>query len=164
MKSIPMRRARQALDEQSCIEILKRNKYGVLALNDPEGYPYQIPMNYAYADGVLIFHCATVGHKVDLFEDDPRSSFCVVDYHETRTELISSVYRSVVVTGNLVEIQDPVEKREALFSLSRACFEDITDVAIENEVEKVWNHVMTLKLIPTDICGKQAKELIGLPQ
>ena len=41
---ILMRRKRQALSEEACIEVLERGTSGVLALNDSElGAPYQVP-------------------------------------------------------------------------------------------------------------------------
>lgn len=46
---ILMRRKRQALSEEACIEVLERGTSGVLALNDSElRAPYQVPLNYGY--------------------------------------------------------------------------------------------------------------------
>ena len=60
-----MRRARLALDERECEEILKRGEYGVLAVQGDEGYPYAVPLNYVFVDGAIYFHSAKEGHKID---------------------------------------------------------------------------------------------------
>lgn len=163
MKSIPMKRSRQALSQQEIIEILRRNTYGTLALNDPSGYPYQIPMNYVFANGKLVFHCSLSGHKTDLIQKDPKASFCVVDFHETKTELISSIYRSVVVTGKISLIESDQDKKEALNDLAHACFDDIIQQVLNEEIDRMLRVVTVFELEPVDMSGKQAKELIGTP-
>ena len=106
--AIPMRRKRQSLPEETCIEVLERGTSGVLALNDPEqGVPYQVPVNYGYRDGRLTFHGATVGHKVELLKADPRASFTVIDQDQIVPEQYTSWFRSVVCTGRLRLLTDP---------------------------------------------------------
>ena len=56
----PMRRFKQALSAEECLEVLKEEKRGTLALAGDEGYPYALPINYFYE----------VGFRPDLF---PRS-------------------------------------------------------------------------------------------
>ena len=48
-----------------------------LALHD-EPAPYVIPLNFAYAEGALWFHCAREGTKLDLIRRDPRVGFSAV--------------------------------------------------------------------------------------
>lgn len=55
-KSFPaMRRERQALSQEACIEILKKEPRGVMALYDVNGYPYTVVLNHYYADEDSIF-------------------------------------------------------------------------------------------------------------
>lgn len=42
----PMRRFKQALSAEECLEVLKEEKRGTLALAGDEGYPYALPINY----------------------------------------------------------------------------------------------------------------------
>ena len=53
-----MVRKKQQLPETECIEILKREKRGVLSLLGDDDYPYGIPLNHYYneTDGKLYFH------------------------------------------------------------------------------------------------------------
>ena len=60
-----MRRFKQGLTREECVEILKNEPRGVLSLIGDDGYPYGLPMTHYYnADnGKIYFHCARVGHK-----------------------------------------------------------------------------------------------------
>ena len=55
-----MRRFKQELSKEECIEILKKEPRGVLSVFDENGYPYGIPVNQWYneKDGKLYFHGA----------------------------------------------------------------------------------------------------------
>ena len=44
----PMRRSGQALGMDACAEILRRGTSGVLALLGDGGWPYAVPMSYAF--------------------------------------------------------------------------------------------------------------------
>ena len=61
----PMRRSRQALGIDACKEVLSRGTSGVLALLGDGGWPYAVPMSYAFDGEKLYFHCAREGHKLD---------------------------------------------------------------------------------------------------
>ena len=61
----PMRRKKQALSAEECAQILHRGTSGVLALAGDDGYPYAVPVSYAYDGDKLYFHCAKSGHKLD---------------------------------------------------------------------------------------------------
>ena len=74
-----MRRFRQQLSPEECRAILSRGTSGVLAVTGDGGWPYAVPLSYAYRDGKLFFHCATSGHKLDALERDGRASFCIID-------------------------------------------------------------------------------------
>ena len=55
----------QQLSPEACIAILDRGTSGILALCGDDGWPYAVPLSYAYRDGKLLFHCAVEGHKLD---------------------------------------------------------------------------------------------------
>jgi nitroimidazol reductase NimA-like FMN-containing flavoprotein (pyridoxamine 5'-phosphate oxidase superfamily) len=39
------------------------------------GRPYVVPLNYAYAAGRIVFHCALTGWKLDAIRADPHVYF-----------------------------------------------------------------------------------------
>ena len=48
-----MRRFKQQISEEKCVEILTREPRGVMAFAGDDGYPYAIPLNFVYDDGKL---------------------------------------------------------------------------------------------------------------
>ena len=43
-----VRRFKQRLNRDECLEILKQTKRGVLSVNGDDGYPYGVPLNHYY--------------------------------------------------------------------------------------------------------------------
>ena len=105
-----MRRARLALDERECEEILKRGKYGVLAVQGDEGYPYTVPLNYVFIDGAIYFHSAKEGHKIDAITREAKASFCVVDKSAVVPELFATAYKSIIAFGRVRIVEEQEER------------------------------------------------------
>lgn len=62
-----MRRFKQEISKEECIEILKTEKRGVLSVIGDNDYPYAVPINFYYndEDGKIYLHGAKEGHKID---------------------------------------------------------------------------------------------------
>jgi nitroimidazol reductase NimA-like FMN-containing flavoprotein (pyridoxamine 5'-phosphate oxidase superfamily) len=56
--------------------LLRQEVLGYLGLAG-EGQPYVVPLNYAYAEGKILFHCALEGTKLDHIRANPRVCFTV---------------------------------------------------------------------------------------
>ena len=70
-----MRRNEKEIQDKSEIEkILNRARVCRLGMVDRDT-PYVVPLNFGYADGVLYFHSAKQGRKIDLITRNPRVSF-----------------------------------------------------------------------------------------
>ena len=76
-----MRRFKQQISEEECIQILKEQPRGVLSMLGDDDYPYGIPLDHWYCEenGRLYFHCAKTGHKLDAIRKHDKVSFCVYD-------------------------------------------------------------------------------------
>lgn len=74
-----MRRKRQLLTRDECVEILEKKTFGTLALSGGDGYPYALPISYVYSDDKVYFHSALKGHKIDALMQNDKVSFCVVE-------------------------------------------------------------------------------------
>ena len=57
-------------------QILQEEVLGYLGL-EGDGQPYVVPLNYAYAAGKILFHCALTGRKLDAIRRNPRVCFTV---------------------------------------------------------------------------------------
>ena len=57
-------------------QILREEVLGYLGLAG-DGQPYVVPLNYAYAAGKILFHCALTGQKLDAIGRNPHVCFTV---------------------------------------------------------------------------------------
>jgi nitroimidazol reductase NimA-like FMN-containing flavoprotein (pyridoxamine 5'-phosphate oxidase superfamily) len=91
------------LRDEAVVEVLTDNGIGVLALSSPSGgHPYPVPVAFGYdpATDSLAFHLSESddSQKHRYLTADANVGFTV--YEETEPQ---SVWRSVMVTGELVE-------------------------------------------------------------
>lgn len=116
----PMRREeREIKDEAELRAILSRNR--VLRLGMAvEGFPYVVPMTYAYDGKFLIMHSAPEGLKLEILRVNPRVCFEVeegVELSEADDPCGWSVrYTSLIGFGRAELVEDPEEKRALLGS------------------------------------------------
>jgi uncharacterized protein len=98
-------------------DVLRSAKVGRLGLYDV-GYPYVVPVNFAFETGHIYFHSADVGTKMGLMKENPSVCFEVDQY--IRTIEASSLcgydtaYRSVIAFGKARILEDAEEKAKAL--------------------------------------------------
>lgn len=155
----PMRRVRQQLDDAACRDILIRNTSGVLALHGDDGYPYAVPLSYAWAEGMLIFHGATSGHKLDAMRRDARASFCVIDADDVVPERYTTHYRSVICFGKMRVMEDPAEKRRVTLLLGEKYWPGHPAEAAA-EVDGAMSRLCVFVMDIETMTGKQAIELL----
>ena len=149
-----MRRFGQEIPAEESVEILKEGTSGVLSLMGEDGYPYGVPLAYAYDDGRIIFHSAPDGHKIDAIKFCDKASFCVVAMDEVIPEKFSTVYKSVIAFGKIRVIEDPEEKLRAMRILSDKYspnMEERRDKAIAGSFHRM--HV--IELVVEHMTGKE---------
>ena len=103
MKFRKMRRHKQELSKEECVDILTNEPRGVLALLGDYDYPYALPMSHVYVNGKIYFHGAMEGHKNDAVERCDKVSYCVMDEGVKNTDGWSYIFRSVIVFGKIRE-------------------------------------------------------------
>lgn len=153
-----MRRIKQQLDKQECIEILKNEPRGILSMIGDDGYPYGIPLNHWYneKDGKIYFHGAKTGHKIDSIARCDKVSYCVYDKGFRKDgEWVLNI-KSVVVFGRI----KPVENEQKVIEICRnLCFKFTDDLEyIEHELTRHSKNVLCLELTPEHITGKLVNE------
>ena len=74
-----LRRIKQKLSHEECIELLKNEKRAVLSVLGDDDYPYGMPVNQFYSeeDGKIYIHGAKKGHKIDAIQRHDKVSLCV---------------------------------------------------------------------------------------
>ena len=150
-----MRRYKQALTEDECAEILRRERRGVLATLGDDGYPYAVPLNFVYEDGKIYFHCAAEGHKIDAIRRCDKASFCVTEQGERAPGEWWFKVRSVIAFGRvrILEDRDEVLSRVRALGLKYAAPD-----YVEKEIQKDGKRVQGLELTIEHMTGKRVNE------
>lgn len=148
-----MRRSRQLLSREETIAMLESGTSGVLAVHGDDGYPYAVPLSFAYDDEKLYFHSAKAGHKLDAIARDDKASFCVIADDDVVQSEFTTRYRSAVVFGRVRTVAEDGDKRHALECLARKYSPDYLDEA-GSEIEQGWDRVCVLELAIEHMTGK----------
>lgn len=146
MDGYRMQMAERELDRADALEILEAGEYCVVSTVDEDGAPYGVPLSYVMMDGRMYFHTGKrPGHKIDDFQRDPRISIAVATevepcYEET---FFTTRFASVIASGCIRRVDDPVEVRKALVALCMKYlpqFKDEIGGAIERElgITDIW--------------------------
>lgn len=122
-----MRRKRQQLTDAQAQAILEQGQYGVLAVAGVDGWPYAVPLNYAYHDGSIILHCGLEGHKIDALRREPRVSFCVVAESRVIPDRFTDAYRSAIAFGRARLVEDAAERERLCTALALKYCADCAD-------------------------------------
>ncbi len=101
-------------------KIIRKCQYCNLAMVDPEGKPYVIPMNFGFDGDYVYFHGSANGKKVDVLKNQNDVCISFSTDHELRyvNEEVacswSMKYRSVLVFGKAEFVTDQEEKIKCL--------------------------------------------------
>lgn len=153
-----MRRFKQEILIEECIEILKNEKRGVLSVIGDDGYPYGVPLNHYYDPDTdaIYFHGAKEGHKIDAIKNNNKVSYCVYEKGVKRDNHWSYDVRSVIVFGKMEMITDLNECKKIASDIWWKFGEDENE--LKDELERSLSRVMCLKLNIEHITGKKVNE------
>ena len=111
------RHEREITDPNSIDEILSKAIICRVAFHGEE-YPYVLPMNYGYKDGVLYFHTATAGKKLEMIRLNPKVAFEITEKNELvpghKSCEWTEHYRSVFGIGEIEIVSDFTQKLQGL--------------------------------------------------
>ncbi len=153
-----MRRFGQQVAGEKCVEILKNEWRGVLALIGDDGYPYTVPMDFFYDedDGKIYFHCAKEGHKIDAIEKCDKASFCVMDQGFKKEGDWALNITSVVCFGRIKKVVDFETTKKKVCKLGAKYHPTAESVQIE--WEHAGNRVLCLEMTIEHMTGKLVNE------
>lgn len=154
----PMRRFKQQISAEKCMEILETQPKGILSVIGDNGYPYGLPMDHWYseADNKLYFHCAKEGHKLDSIAKCDKVSYCVMDEGFRREGEWALNINSVVVFGRMKIVTDEDKKREICSSITRKFTSD--EEYLKKELVNAFPRVCCLELTIEHMTGKLVNE------
>jgi len=98
------------LDKDEIDDVLVQQGVGVLAIVD-DGHPYAIPMSFGYDADKPVFPMQWGGgyesRKNRIIESNPNA--CLTVYEQDAED--ESVWRSIIITGEIYEISEEEEKQ-----------------------------------------------------
>ena len=151
-----MRRKKQELSNDECIDILINEPRGVLALLGDNDYPYAVPISHVYLDGKLYFHGAKEGHKLDAIKKHSKVSYCVMDKGVKKEDSWWYTFKSVIVFGKIRIITDEAEKIDKLTHLGNKFFPTPKDT--EDEINRLLKETEVFEITIDHVAGKIVRE------
>ena len=149
-----VRRKDKEIGTDEAIDLLNKCEYGVLSTVDNDGQPYGVPLNYAYKDNCIYFHCALKGHKIDNIGDNSKVSFCVVGNTEVLPSEFSTKYLSAVAFGLASEVKGK-ERYDALVLILDKFSPEFMKEG-KKYIEKLDKITKVIKIKIENISGKQS--------
>ena len=155
-----MRRFKQQISDEQCIQILKEQPRGVLSMLGDDDYPYGIPLDHWYCgeNGKLYFHCARTGHKLDAVKKHDKVGYCVYDQGFRKEGDWALNINSVVIFGRM-RIVDDTEgdlRRKIATGLCRKFTDD--EAFLQRELTHALPRAAFLELTPEHMTGKLVNE------
>lgn len=114
----PMRRKDRQTSSHAALQILENCPFATLSMC-ADNQPYAVPISPVVMDGVVYFHCARQGQKIDFICQNPSVCLTCVAFAQPDSDNLSMFYQSTVAYGNAYEVTDTAEKRAALLAISQ---------------------------------------------
>lgn len=112
-----LRREDKKLGVLDAERMLGSCEFGVLSTVGDDGYPYGVPVSFAYSGGLIYFHSAKKGHKIDNIRHNDRVSFCVVGFTQVKPKDFTTSFESVIAFGRAHAVEGE-ERRRALMAIA----------------------------------------------
>ena len=153
-----MRRFKQQLSREECIEILKTQPRGVLAVLGDDDYPYTVPIDFIYDEeaDTICFHGAKEGHKIDAIRKHDKVSFCVYDEGYRKEGDWALNIKSVIVFGRIKFVTDYDRAMDICRRLTYKFTDD--EEYIAHEIENSGPRVQCLEIEIEHMTGKLVNE------
>lgn len=120
-----MRRSDRRLSEDEAKQVLMQGEYGVLSTIGKDGFPYGVPLSYAFDGEKIYFHCAAnAGHKLENLDFSNKVCFTVVGKTQVLPEKFATRYESVIVFGTVKSASDKLAVLELICAKYSPNFEE----------------------------------------
>lgn len=142
-----MRRQDRVLTKKEAMELLESGKYGVLALNGKDGYPYGVPMHYAVMNGKIYMHSTREESlKAECIAANPKVSFTVIHPVEGMKS------KSVIVFGTCAVV--PELRGEVLEAMIEKFIPEIVWPQVKAGVPFAKENITAFEITIDHISGK----------
>lgn len=151
-----MRRKEKAISQEEAVEVLNNAEYGVLSTISGDNTPYGTPMNFAYVDGAIYFHCALEGHRIENIKGNSSACLNVVDSVVLMPEKFNTQYRSVTVFGSVRIVEDKEEKKKGIAAIAEKLSPDYPKEGMAY-IESAFDKMHVLRMDIDKMTGKATR-------
>ncbi len=151
-----MRRKEKMIPQEEVMEILASAEYGVLSTVSADGVPYGVPVNFAYDDGAIYFHCAKEGHRLSNLAANDNVCFTVIDSVELMPEKFNTKYRSVIAFGKASSVEDEESKKKVLLKIVEKLSPDFIESG-KKYINASVGDAKVIKIAVSEMTGKATR-------
>ena len=130
----PMRKKEREMSRPEAEEILAKGMYGVLSMHAGDDYGYGVPLSYVFQDNSIYLHWALEGKKLAYLRRHNKVTFCVVGEADPVPDKYSMKYKSVIVFGRAIEVNNQEQKVKTLIDLVKKYYADPEHIEKGKEV------------------------------
>lgn len=147
-----MRRKDRQMSKSEAEDVLRTGEYGILSTTNSVGYPYGIPLNFAFDGRTIYFHGAKdAGEKFFAFERSSKVCFTVVRNSQVHPEQFSSAFESCIVFGRVRKAENP---RTGLQRLIEKYSPEFLEEG-EAYIDRAISHTAVFQFDIENVCGKR---------
>lgn len=158
-----MRRKEKQRDTAFAWQALKEATHSVISMVKEDGKPYAVPVNHVADEknGVIYFHCASAGEKLDAITAHPDVCLVAVGYAALVPHHLTTDFRSAVVKGTAALVEDEGEILHAIRLLT-AALDPVSLDGLEQRMARTgcMQRMKIVKILPVEITGKESVEQI----
>ena len=154
MRSV--RRKDREIPRDEALAVVDKCAYATMAMVNPDGSPYCVPLSMAREGEWLYFHSALEGHKTDNLKHQNRVCICCVGDVKDLPGVFSIGFESAIINGSAAEITDREEKIRALRLISMR-YTPGNMAAFDEAIQKQLDFTGVWKIHIDEISGKENK-------
>ncbi len=154
----PTKRHAQYLPREAAEKVLNSASSGVLSVCGDAGYPYGVPVNFAYADGKLYIHSNTAGHKLDAIAHNNKVCFTAITKDDIVEEAYTSIFTSAIAFGTARTITEGADHRLGFEKLIEKYCPHMP--AEKNDQMANCREALIIEVTVEHLTAKVAKELL----
>lgn len=153
------RRQRQFLSREEAERLLKNASSGVLSVCGDDGYPYGVPVSYAYEDGKIYIHSSPVGHKIDAITRCDKVSLSAIVQDKIIGAEYTTHFISVIAFGRARVLTDGESRVAGLLKLMDKYSSDIPAHVNRSKAEGCHGAVI-IEVTVEHLTAKQSTYLV----
>lgn len=153
-----MRRIKNQVSNEQALSFLDTALDGVLStISVDNGYPYAVAVNHVLLDGMIYFHCAKTGHKIDNIIANNKVSFFAVASSNIDQKAYTTKFKSVHVFGKAYVVEEKEEFKKALYLIAKKYTGSFFAKAA-TEIASAIDKTMVVRIEIDSIKGKATKK------